>query len=116
MNKLQTKNPFARVAYIYSGSPWVLWVNVLMQSFVALYLLFSRGTAALGFRVVGAIAATTALYQIGALIYYLAHRAQLAANPAKPIFSSWKQLIWIVAITLVVIAVFVILVLKVWHD
>lgn len=111
-----SKNPFARIAYTYSGSPWFLWLLALTQTMVALLFLFPERRSTPASTWIGAFSALFALYYFGSIIYYLTHRAEFAANPAKPIRYSAKQLIWIVAITLVVIAGFVLLELFVWRS
>jgi len=115
-----SKNPFARTAYTYSGSPWLLWVSPPIQTYVTLMLLFSRSTIvpalAPAFRVLGLLCAIGTIFSYGALVYYLTHRAQLAANPSKPIRYSWKTVAWSVVIVLLIILGFFLLELFVLHD
>ncbi|MGB6987366.1 MAG: hypothetical protein WBD74_15445 [Candidatus Aquilonibacter sp.] len=111
-----TKNPFARAAYMYSGSPWLLWMSAASSTVVTPLLLFPQHSEFAWTRWVGALSALVTLYYYGAIVYLITHRTQLAANPAKPISYSWKQWVWIIAITLAVIAVFVALVQFVWPS
>jgi hypothetical protein len=111
-----TKNPFARTAYLYSGSPWLLWLMAGIQTMLALlFLTVSRHSTPVS-PWIGGLTALVALWYYGCLIYYLTHRAQLAANPVKPIIFNAKTVVWTVAITLAVIAVFTVLVLYVWPS
>ena len=110
------KNPFAGIAYTYSGSPWFLWISALTQTLLVLLFFFPLRRSFPEAPFVGALSALIGLWYYGAIIYYLAHRAQFVANPAKPIRYSVKQVAWTVVITLAVIAVFVALEAFVWHS
>jgi hypothetical protein len=109
------KNPFAQIAFTYSGSPWLLFGSALTQTLLALMFFFpERHSVVAPFA--GTLCAAVALCYYGGAIYFLTHRAELAANPAKPIFYTAKTMIWIVAFTLVIIAVFTVLVLFLWRS
>jgi hypothetical protein len=111
-----TKNPLARLAYTYSGSPWFLWLLALTQTMVALLFLFPERHWTPASTWIGALSALFALYYFGSIIYYLTHRAQFAANPAKPIVYTWKMVAWIVAIVVALVIGFVLLELFVWRS
>jgi hypothetical protein len=105
------KTYVGQLAYTYSGSPWVLWLQAISTTWVSAYLLTRHVT---GLSIAGSVMAIIAISYWSALVYYYRHRAELAANPAKPIRYSLKQLAWIIALTLGIIAVGVVLV-SVWH-
>lgn len=109
-----TKNPIRQLAYTYSGRSWMMWLLALTQSMVAVSFLVLQRHSTPILTWLGALSALVALIYYGGIIYYFTHRAQLADSPANPI--SWKRWVWTIAITLVVIAVFVALVLFVWHS
>lgn len=115
---MMAKNPFRQIAYSYSGRLWLLWAMALTQSMLALVFLFFQGHHSTPLTMwLGGLSSLVALCYYGSIIYYLTHRVELAANPAKPTDFTLKQVvIWVVAITLIVIAVFVALVLFVWKS
>jgi hypothetical protein len=113
MNHMETKNPVARTAYAYSGSPWALWLQAITSTWVAAFLLTRH---VFGLSILGAVSAIFTIFYYACLVHYYRYRAEFSANPAKPLYSSWKQVVWIVGITLALIAAFVLLELFVWRS
>jgi F0F1-type ATP synthase assembly protein I len=111
-----SKNPFRQLAYAYRGSPWILWMLALTQALLAVLFLFPERHSTPISLWIGAVCALIAICYFVSIAYYLTHRAELAANPEKPIFYTAKTMIWIVAFTLVIIAVFTLLELFVWRS
>lgn len=111
---MPTKNFFARTAYTYSGSPWMLWLSTLTQALLAFLFLGPERHSSPISMWIGILCVFTTLLYAGSLIYYVTHRTELAANPARPI--NTRVFIWSGGITLIVIALFVVLESIVWRH
>lgn len=114
---MMTKNPFARTAYTYSGSPWFLWMMAATQTLVTFLFLVPERHAFPGLSMwIGAVSGIVAFWYYGVIIYYVAHRAQFAANPAKPIVYTRQMIVWIVAILTALVIGFFLLDVFVWRS
>jgi F0F1-type ATP synthase assembly protein I len=113
---VSSKNPFRQIAFTYRGSPWMLWMLALTQALLAVLFLFPERHSTPISMWIGMLCALLAIFYFVSIAYYLRHRTEFAANPAKPIFYTAKTMLWIVAFALVIVAVCTVLLLFVWRS